>query len=263
MKHAHTHTHAYTQKSPPLLLPLSREPGRTEPKLLESCLGTAFALCQPHTTQAYASWLHRAVGDCQIPQPRVPTPTLGYPRNLHGVGRELSREAACQSRALYAQVGFHSPDPRRAVTGGRPLVTITGEVACGGARASNPRYPGFPGVTHLHPPVPPTHSSCSVLSERNNSWHLALAVSCIFPSYFLAMPSLLLLDYFATTVSSWERGTYTSSIFFENIYFIGNNDRHLIASSQKPSDLCLQAGASLTVFVDLTDGFLPQILFDF
>lgn len=202
-------------------------------------------------------------GSCQIPQPRVPTPTLGCPRNLHGVGKELSREAACQSRALYPKVGFHSPDPRRAVTGGRLLVTITGEVACGGATASNPHYPGFPGMTNLDPPVPPAHSSCYVLSERNNSWHRATAVPCGFPFYFLAMPSLLLLDYFATTVSSWERGIYTSSIFFENIYFIENKDRYLIVSSHKPSDLCLQAGASLTVFVDLTDGFLPQILFDF
>lgn len=90
--------------------------------------------------------------------------------------------------------------------------------------------------------------------------HSAAADRCGFGKNFLPIPLLLLTDCFATTVSGWDRGIYTSSIFFKNIYFFENKDRHLTVSSHKTSDVCFQAGAFLTVFIGLTkDAFYCRL----
>lgn len=44
-------------------------------------------------------------------------------------------------------------------------------------------------------------------------------------------------DCFATTVSSWNRGIYTTVCIFLNIYFVENKDRYLIVSSHKLNGL--------------------------
>lgn len=62
-------------------------------------------------------------------------------------------------------------------------------------------------------------------------------------------------DCFATTVSSWNRGIYTTACIFLNIYFVENKDRYLIEFLPTNSMICLQVAASLIVCIDLTDGF--------
>lgn len=61
----------------------------------------------------------------------------------------------------------------------------------------------------------------------------AMWLSLRISSPFLSCGS----DCFATTVSSWNRGIYTTVCIFLNIYFVENKDRYLIVSSHKLNDL--------------------------
>lgn len=151
--HTCTRTHrAYINTTPS---PLSRGPGRTECRL-----GTRAALRVPlFSISTYHTCTHLlATLGCprrgQLTRQQGPSTPLWNQRNLHGMRRELSWEAACQSRSAGSQAGPSTLQTLgRAVTDGWQLTTITGEVVSIGARAS---HPWLLWVSRNDTPAPPS-----------------------------------------------------------------------------------------------------------